>query len=33
MKDAVGVINFVSRASMVDLCLKWGEAAGEEVPR
>ena len=35
MKDAMGVINFVSRASMADLCLKLGEkaAAGEEVPQ
>jgi hypothetical protein len=34
MKDAVGVINFVSRASMVDLGLKLGEKeAGEEVPQ
>jgi hypothetical protein len=35
MKDVIGVTNFVSRASMADLCLKLGEkvAAGEEVPQ
>jgi hypothetical protein len=35
MKDAMGVTNSVSRASMADLCLKLGEkaAAGEEVPQ
>jgi putative NADH-flavin reductase len=35
MKDAMGVMNFVSRASMADLCLKLGEkvAAGEELPQ
>ncbi len=35
MKDAMGVTKSVSRASMVDLCLKLGEkvASGEEVPQ
>jgi hypothetical protein len=35
MKDAMGVTNFVSRASMADLCLRLGEkaASGEEVPQ
>jgi len=35
MKDAMGVTNFVCRASMADLCLKLGEkvASGEEVPQ
>jgi NAD(P)H-binding len=35
MKDKMGVTNFVSRASMADLCLRLGEKAalGEEVPR
>ncbi|AEG94060.1 hypothetical protein Rta_29570 [Ramlibacter tataouinensis TTB310] len=35
MKEAMGVTNFVSRASMADLCLKLGErvASGEEVPQ
>jgi len=35
MKDAMSVTNFVSRASMADLCLKLGEkaASGEEVPQ
>lgn len=35
MKDAMGVTNFVSRASMADLCLKLGEkvASGQEVPQ
>jgi hypothetical protein len=35
MKDAMGVTNTVSRASMADLCLKLGEkaAAGDEVPQ
>lgn len=35
MKDVMGVTKFVSRASMVDLCLKLGEkvASGEAVPQ
>jgi len=35
IKDTMGVTNFVSRASMADLCLRLGEkaAAGEEVPQ
>jgi hypothetical protein len=35
IKDSMGVTNFVSRASMADLCLRLGEkaAAGEEVPQ
>ncbi|MGH6616066.1 NAD(P)-dependent oxidoreductase [Sphingomonas sp.] len=35
MKDAMGVTNFVSRASIADLCLKLGEraASGEAVPQ
>jgi hypothetical protein len=35
MKDAMGVTNFVRRASMADLCLKLGEkaASGEKVPQ
>jgi hypothetical protein len=35
IKDTMGVTNFVSRASMSDLCLRLGEkaASGEEVPR
>jgi hypothetical protein len=35
MKDAMGVTNFVSRASMADLCLRLGEkvASGQEVPQ
>jgi len=35
MKDAMGVTNFVSRASMADLCLKLGKkaASGEKVPQ
>jgi len=35
IKDAMGVTNFVSRASMADLCLKLGErvASGEELPQ
>jgi len=35
IKDAMGVTNFVSRASMADLCLRLGEkaASGEEVPQ
>jgi NAD(P)H-binding len=35
MKDAMGVTNSVSRASMADLCLKCGEraASGEELPQ
>ena len=35
MKDSMGVTNFVSRASMADLCLRLGEkaASGEEVPQ
>ena len=35
IKDAMGVTNFVSRASLADLCLKLGEkiASGEDVPQ
>lgn len=35
IKDTMGVTNFVSRASMGDLCLRLGEkaASGEEVPQ
>ena len=35
IKDAMGVTNFVSRASMADLCLRLGQkaASGEEVPQ
>jgi hypothetical protein len=35
IKDTMGVTNFVSRASMADLCLRLGEkaASGEEVPQ
>jgi hypothetical protein len=35
IKDKMGVTNFVSRASMADLCLRLGEraASGEEVPQ
>jgi hypothetical protein len=35
MKDAMGVTNFVSRASMANLSLKLGEkaASGEKVPQ
>lgn len=35
MKDAMDVTNFVSRASIADLCLKLGEkvASGKEVPQ
>jgi hypothetical protein len=35
IKDTMGVANFVSRASMADLCLRYGEKAalGEEVPQ
>jgi hypothetical protein len=35
IKDTMGVTNFVSRASMADLCLRLGEkaASGEQVPQ
>jgi hypothetical protein len=35
IKDSMGVANFVSRASVADLCLRLGEkaASGEEVPQ
>jgi hypothetical protein len=35
MKDAMGATNFVSRASVADLCLRLGEqaASGQEVPQ